>query len=237
MKKVLFATMIVAFAGTASAQIGFGVQAGANFANVDMKETNPAYTYKTKMKTGLTLGLFATVPMSDNIDFRPELNYTQKGFKMDDTQTQSIGGFTVTTVTKTDAVMNYAELPLNFVYKVPAGGGTFFIGAGPTFGFGLSGKAKGSTTVTMTGQPTTTNSSTVDFAFDGKTNTTDNKMHLKGFDFGGNILAGYKLPMGVSISAGYGMSFQDIDPESNSSLKNKGFNIKIGYSFGGNTED
>lgn len=223
MKKIIFLAFPALMSAPVFAQnITFGIQGGVNLGNVTWKQDTE--TANTKSKIGLIIGAVAEIPMSDNIDFRPELNFIQKGYKQDESQTF----FGQTVAYKADATANFIELPLNFVYKVPAGSGSVFFGLGPSFAFGLSGK--GEQTATTSGQSTTEK---FNIKFDGKNDATDNNFHLKAFDFSGNVLAGYKMPMGLSISAGYSLGFFNlsVDP-ANESFKTKGFTVKLGYFFG-----
>ena len=222
MKKLLFLTTLIAFSATSFAQATFGAQVGGNLASAKIEQTEGGTTIKQKTdpKFGFLIGVVAEVPFGSSINFRPELNFIQKGHKFSETTN---GG------TSTDKVtLNYIELPLNFVYNAPAGSGTVFFGAGPSFGFGISGKDK----------TTETNSPEVitDIKFDGKMNSTsnDNKIHLKGFDYGANILAGYKMASGISLNIGYTFGFANIIADNNITYKNiGGLSFKLGYMFGG----
>ena len=222
MKKVFLMAAIAAFSTTSFAQTTFGIQAGANIASAKMEQTESGVTSKlnTDSKTGFLIGAVAEVPFGTSINFRPELNFIQKGFKY----SKSTGGLGVSNKT----TLNYIELPLNFVYHAEAGAGTVFFGAGPSFGFGISGKSK----TTQTGEP----DENQDVKFDGKkdADVTDQNVHLKAFDFGVNATAGYKMANGVYLSVGYTFGLANIDPNANSSFKNiGGLSLKLGYMFGG----
>jgi len=199
-------------------QASFGIQAGANFANVKMEYEDVGITIEqeNKTKVGLIIGAVAEIPLGSSLSFRPELNFIQKGYKFD----ENFSGINYTE----KATMNYIEVPLNITYNLNAGTGRFFFGLGPTVGFGLSGKYE----VTESGEPDEES----DIKFDGDEDATDDDLHLKAIDFGGNILAGYKLPNGLFFTAGYGMGFSGLHPDSDVDFKNKGFSLKIGYMFG-----
>ncbi len=248
MKKVFLFVSIAALSTSAIAQVNFGAQVGGNMANVTSESTEGGTTVKdkTKSKFGFLLGVVAQVPLSSSLSFRPELNFIQKGSKQNESSTETFGGSTITSVGKAEITLNFIELPLNIVYSVPAGTGTAFFGAGPSIGYGLSGKSKSDFTVTttQTGQPTETitESDKSDVKFDGKKDedvaANDNNAHFKALDFGGNIMAGYKLTNGMYINVGYTMGFSNLNSNANESFKTKGFQVKLGYMFGGNnTED
>ncbi|MCR8558757.1 outer membrane beta-barrel protein [Mucilaginibacter sp. BJC16-A38] len=115
--------------------------------------------------------------------------------------------------------LNYLEVPVNFIYKVPAGVGKMFFGAGPYIGYGLSGNA--SVTSNVDGQTATQNQ-------DVKFGNGDGE--IKNPDFGFNVLAGYELPMGVILNAGYGQSFAG-SSNTSGKVKNQGFQFSVGYFF------
>lgn len=239
MKKVILIAAVVALSTHLNAQVSFGAQIGGNLANVKLESTESGTTtkQKTKAKFGFLLGVVADIPIASSLSFRPELNYIQKGFKLDATESSS--GITV--VSKGDETLNFIELPLNIVYSIPAGNGTVFFGAGPAIGYGLSGKYKFTSTTTIPGSPAETDSNTGDVKFDGKKQadipSDDNNHHLKALDFGGNIIAGYKMSNNVYLNVGYTLGFGNLDPNPNSSFKTNGLTIKLGYMFGGKADN
>ena len=222
-KTILFAALITAaFAGRS--QTTFGVHAGINGASFTTKNTvsNQTTTDKADTKVGVIVGINAEIPIAASFFFRPELNFIQKGGNITETQTF----FGVTTTYKADITTNYLELPLNLVYKFDGGG--LFAGAGPSIGYGISGKAK---TKTTTGN--STSEATQDIKFDGDKNANDGKGHLKALDFGANFLVGYQFSNNLFLKANYTLGLSDIDPEDNSSTKNRGLGFTVGYRFGG----
>jgi Outer membrane protein beta-barrel domain len=236
MKKVfLFAAFAVTTVAS-QAQIKFGGQAGINAASMQDKSTSGTVTTTQKFKTkvGFTIGAVAEISISDALSFRPELNFTQKGGKLNNTETQTIPFLgTITTTTESTIASNYLELPLNVIYKFNAGGGNVFVGVGPSVGFGLSGKNKYKET--STGSPA--QEGNVSIKFDGKTNATDNNAHLKALDFGANFLAGYQMSNNIFFKASYTLGLSNINPETNASTKNKGFGFTVGYMFGGSNSN
>lgn len=203
--------LLISFISLAvTAQVKFGAQIGGNVANVVGEADNKAIV--TKSKFGVTIGLVAQIPLAKTVLFRPELNFIQKGYSGD------ITGATI------EGTFNFFEIPFNLVFDVPAGGSsTLFFGGGPSLGFGVSGNYKYGT-------------ESQKIKFDGATSSTDSYEHLKGTDFGGNLLAGIKMNGGVCISLGYAIGFTNLIPGTNTadgSLKTNGLNFKLGYLFGG----
>ena len=192
--------MVVATISTASfAQIG--AQVGLTAATISYDDFDDV---DKGTKIGFTLGLFHQVPLSTNITFRPGLNFTQKGGKFEESGEKATFTF------------NYLELPLDFIYKAPGG---FFVGLGPTLGYGLSGKLK----YNIAG---TENEEDLDFGSD------EGKDHFKAFEFSGNVLAGYQLSNGIFISVNYNMGFSNISFDDDENVKNRYFGLRIGKVLG-----
>ena len=244
MKKLILLTALAISTGICSAQVSFGVQAGANFGMSKLKYDDAYFTsigatshdQKNKAKVGFLGGFVVEIPIGSSLAFRPELNFVQEGSKQ--TLNASNGFATYSEEQKIN--LNYIQLPLNVIYKVPAGPGTAFFGLGPVLQLGISGKNK----YTSSTNPADNENRKV--KFDGKKSegVSDpnyyNDDHLKRFDVGLDVLAGYKLKMGVFIKLAYNPSFlelspdkKDPDPEDRYSFKNSGFNVSVGYMIGG----
>jgi Outer membrane protein beta-barrel domain len=246
MKKIILSVALISAMFGANAQMSFGGHIGANFASGKMTDASstPTTSEKLKTKVGLTIGAVAEMEFGGGLSFRPELNFIQKGGKSSTSETQTIPGFgTVTTASTTTVSLGYLELAPNFVYNFEAGSGKAFVGAGPDIAFGFGGKYKYTyaSTSTVAGYPATSGSGDAKVKFDGKkaadVAATDKDYHLKGLDFGLNILAGYKMSNGAFISAGYTIGLSNIEPNDKQTYKNSGFNIKLGYMIGGSKKD
>jgi len=206
MKKLIVFAFILVATATAKAQTSFGIQAGANFATLKLDSDDE----DIKSKVGLVIGALADIDFGSSISFRPELNFIQKGYKIDES------GYEET------LSLNYIELSPNFVYNFTAGTGKVFLGLGPSFGFGVSGRIK-----SKDGNDPEEEED-VDFG--------SNDDQVKSFDYGFNLLGGYKLANGLFLSAGYNLGLGNLSNLEGDEFeaKNRGFNIKIGYMFGGN---
>ena len=229
MKRIFLMAAIASAVSTQSfAQASFGIQVGGNLGFVKY-EDGSGNEQTNDPRLGVLAGVVADVPLGP-ISFRPELNYIQKGFK----NTNSSTTLGITNASEDKWSLNYVEVPLNFVYNLNAGSGKVFFGLGPNFGFGISGQTKSNRTVSS-GGGSLSNTDKVDVKFDGKNDANDNKIHLKSFDMGADVLAGYSSAMGLTFNVGYTYGFSDISPNNNSgsTLKNSGLTFKVGYMFGG----
>jgi hypothetical protein len=153
-------------------------------------------------RTSWKAGLISNIPLASQFAFMPQLNLLSKGTKL---SFQGVSG---------ESKLTYLELPLNFAYTSNG----FFIGLGPVLSYGLSGKEESGGTST-------------DVKFDGEANPTDDLSHYKAFEFGGDIIAGYKLANGIFFNAHYNMGFSNIYPTSDGDVKNQYFGFGIGYFF------
>ena len=209
MKKLLsLATALFFIGAIAQAQTArFGFSAGATLGSQSSKSSG--ISINSSSKAGLTLGVMSDISLSDAFSFQPGLNFTQKGGKFDlsDLGVPGTGDVTYT--------LNYVEVPLNVVFKAEAGSGKFFIGAGPSLGFGISGKFKSGN-----------EEEDVNFG----SNEEDD---LKPFDFGGNIVAGYELSNGLFFALNYNTTLNNLSTENDVTTRNRYFGIRIGYLLGG----
>ncbi len=196
MKKITLLLAFFAFAFVnVNAQVHFGIQAGPAFTSMTSKSSGLKVTYN---KTGFTAGVLAELPLGESgLHFRPALNFIQKG-----------GDFEGASIN-----LNYLEIPLDFTYKIEAGSGKLFLGAGPSFAFGLSGKVKSDGL-----------SEDIEFG--------SNDGEIKPLDLGANILAGYELSNGLFFSLNYNLGLSNISNDTEDKTRNNYFGIRVGYLLG-----
>ncbi|HVX51603.1 MAG TPA: porin family protein [Chitinophagaceae bacterium] len=125
MKKVLF----IAIAGFLSSGVfaqSFGVRAGVNIANVNIK--TQGLSIKPGAVAGINAGIFLNFHLAPQVSLQPELAYSGMGYKV------NVSGITGTETT------SYLTLPVLLKVKIPASG--LGIYAGPQAGILLSAKDK-----------------------------------------------------------------------------------------------
>jgi hypothetical protein len=177
-----------------------GITAGGTLSNYKIKENGEDLTSDSKL--GFTAGLIANISAGKNFMIQTGTHWVQKG-----TKDEEAGEKVILTV-------NSIEIPVNFLYNSNGG---FFIGAGPSASFAVSGKWK-------------YNDVSVKTKFG---NSDDDDM--KGFDFGANVLAGYQSPGGFLIMANFNQGFSNLIPgdADNTKLKSHYFGIRLGYMLKG----
>lgn len=215
MKRYIYTLLILAItAGTASAQMKPGVQAGINFQNLNGKNVSG-----DKLQNGLMLGYHAGVnlliPISPEIYFQPGLSFYTKG--------AVLKSFIPT---NPRVRLNYLELPLNLLYRGQLGDNFVLLGFGPYIGYAISGKIiAGSTKESIT------------FRNSLDASTPGGVTYMRAFDAGANIFAGYELASGIYATIDAGLGLVNINPSDTrvtndkSTLKNTGFGISVGYRF------
>lgn len=229
MKKVFLALMFSTAIYAVQAQSGFGVHGGAIMTNTkqeaDGEEVDSKYRFSWKG------GITASVPLTEKLSFMPQLNVLSKGYKVEESAEFGEFSFKV----KAAANLTYVELPLNFVYHANTSEEGFFAGIGPSLSYGIGGKLKYEVDLSGFGSE----SEEIDVKFDGKKNDGNlndpddipEEVHLKAFEFGGNVLAGYRFSSGLFIQANYNHGFSNISPDEGTKAKNKYFGLGIGYFF------
>jgi hypothetical protein len=194
---MLFAT----YSYSQKAKLGFTT--GVAIGSYKLKADPVSIT--SKSKAGITLGIIADVPIGASGSFMPALNFVQKG------GTLKADGM------KDKLIINYLELPLNFVYKASITGGKLFLGAGPSLNAGISGKDKWEV-------EGSSGSDKVKFGKD---------KDFKRFDASVNFIAGYLARSGMMVTLNYnsGLSNSVDSGDSEGEFYNRYFGLRIGYMF------
>lgn len=208
MKNLLFILLLGCTSLLHAQNASVGFTAGASFASYRIKAAG--FNVGADTKIGLTGGILVDVPFSKNFSFQPAFNFVQKGtqYKYSD---QGFSEESKTTV-------NCLEIPLNFLYNYNVSNGTFFVGAGPSVAFAISGKEKYK-------DPTTSYEEDISFGND------PNNDDMKGFEVGANMLGGYRMSNGFLVSLGFNAGLSDLIPggSDEGTVKSNYFSVKIGY--------
>ncbi|HEX6849438.1 MAG TPA: porin family protein [Chitinophagaceae bacterium] len=186
----------------------FGFTAGTSIANY--KYEYAGIKISGDAKVGISAGILVDIPVGGQFSIQPALNFLQKGSTYED-----LGEKAITNV-------NCLEIPVNILYNASSGSGSFFVGAGPSFAFNMSGKEK---------YDDGTGEIEEDLSFGSDQDNDD----MKSLDAGANFLAGYRLANGLFFSAGYnvGLSNLSLFPDDDESIKSNYFSFKIGFMLGG----
>ena len=198
-------------------KMSFAVLGGINYQNLNGKNLS-GDKLKNDMLMGFHGGVNVQIPIAPEFYFQPGLMFAVKGAKN-----------TYNSITSTTK-LNYIEVPLNMVYKASLGNGFVMLGFGPYVGYGIGGK------VTTTGGSLTLDQ---DVEFKNVVETGDNLTtpYYKAFDAGANIFFGYEMASGLFVQLDSQFGMLNIRPEykslttDESSVKNTGFGLSLGYRF------
>lgn len=212
MKKTLLIFFIFFTVNAYSQTISYGISAGFNYTNLAGTQTlnySSSGDYLAGFRVGGLMDIgFKAFSIQPGIIYittggQGKLNFTDVNGKITDYVNNKI-------------VLDYVEIPLNFLYKIKAGSGRLFIGGGPYTGIWVAGKIHYATNKSY--------GTIEDLTYGG------NSKEIKNPEFGINMLEGYRLNSGVALSAGYSFALIHVYT-TGASNKNKGFNFSADYFF------
>ena len=215
MKKVLLSIvatlLVVAFS---QAQTSFGLRAGLNLAKFSGEKG-------TKNLSSFQGTAFVDIPLSSIFSIQPGLSIQGKGstFKgilaNEDFKNPEKEEATIT------PQVTSLEVPVHFVYYISAGDGKIFVGAGPFIGLNLSGNIKAKASVKRNSMEAKEK-----LKFSAKDKT------MERLDAGANFMLGYKLGMGLSINAAYGLGLANLSPiKEGKGHKSRVLSFAVGFQF------
>lgn len=209
MRKFFFLTIVsalLAFTTQAKDRIGFAPEIGLNFCNMSFNNAPGVTSY---FKTGFKAGINFDKLISKKVSIQAGVFFTQLGSKMDATVV-FVGPVTV------PISINYAQVPINAVYKMALGKGNLLLSAGPYVGYGLS----------ISGTPGDPAFKPSNFKIG-----TDTSSFIKPLDIGVNVAAAYQLPNGLFAKLGYAMGVTNIATESGQTIRNSVWSVSIGWFY------
>ncbi|MFY8004217.1 MAG: porin family protein [Chitinophagaceae bacterium] len=198
MKKIVLLICTVAFLSVANAQVKFGVRAGANLAGISTNDSELKDEAKTY--TSFHFGVIMEHQLSKSFSFQPQVTFNKKGTKLAHGDHEDVMSF------------NSLDLTTNFLYKNKG----FFVGAGPNFGYNLSGKVAAHHDGEHEEDKIVFGSAAGEF---------------RRFDVGVNVTAGYETKGGLLFSVNYLKGITNLSNISSSTFRNNVLGISVGYFF------
>lgn len=228
-KRILLLTLATGLAFVANAQdksISYGVKAGLTFPTFALSGSETVDFPDSKANPSFFLGGFVDVVISQQFSIQPGINVIGKGVKYKETATEVESGTTYTYSASATINTLYLEIPVNVVGKIPMGTGNVFVGAGPYFGYALSGKTKAKFSISGGGD-SYSDSSTEDLEFGSEDG------EYKRIEFGFNFLGGYQLKNGLNINLGYGLGLSNVinNTSGNGKASNRVLYVGLGLNF------
>lgn len=126
---------VLAFAAHPYAQISIGAKTGVNLADTRIDGLIDGLVPDPGVYAGFTAGVVAEIPVSGGLSFRPELNYTQKGFILSQALDVNVLGIDVPVGAKAKTRVNYLELPLMLKYSFGSREAGLYVLGGPTVAY------------------------------------------------------------------------------------------------------
>lgn len=202
------------------AQITYGVQAGATIANWkgdalqslnDVVDLSNGFV-TTKSKTGISIGGYVNIPVTDKISFEPGLQYAQKGYIMQgDLKVDALKFLGVNASAKVEA--HYIDIPLVLKAELAKG---LSIYAGPQVSYLVKNNLH-------------LNAGILGISlYNDRLDITDNFNRVD-MGLAGGI--GYKFDNGLNIKAGYDYGLSKLDKNDNFKAYNRVAKISVGFSF------
>ncbi len=216
----LFIAFILGLSMSATAQnISLGARVGYGVSRVSAPAFNSTLDFK--YVPTFSAGLTAEIDVNDMFAFQPELNYTEKGFRLRLNESLPIAGFDLPINARTDTRVRYIEMPL--LAKIKFGTADkvqAYLTLGPTVGYALQGNLKAFANVLVDVRLYDQNFSL--------------NSDFQRFELGGMIGAGVQIPVGVGKlfldgRFSHGLTYSYRVPVVGANVRTQNLNASIGY--------
>jgi outer membrane protein with beta-barrel domain len=199
MKKFILATVaIIALVTISQAQFKLGIKAGANYSEQRVNVSHGTGLFSNDHLKTFHAGLIGEMPIADRFYLQPQLLYTRKGSTL----------LSTSGAPDTKLRIDYIEVPINVVYKIPVSFGKVFAGTGATIGYGFGGKE-------IQGRE--------------KRAVYSDLNTWKHEDLSLNFTAGLEFNNGLFLSVNSQKSFLNTSKVDGVSVKNRSVSVSVGY--------
>ncbi len=199
----------------------FGLYGGVNFQNINGSDAG-GNKLSNKLVTRFNVGINEEIAVAPEFYLQLGLQYTGKGTKGPVVYTDGSGAHNITREIK----LNYAELPINLLFKPLLGAGHLMIGFGPYFSYCFGGKAL------FSGNDAPADAN-IQFVKTAPSSDANNLVYFKRMDVGANAFFGYQFHSGFNVVFNSQLGLVNINSTTASKLANKntGFGLAVGYRF------
>ncbi|WP_343744668.1 porin family protein [Chitinophaga sp.] len=226
--KFLCVLACMACATIVNAQVSLGLQGGYLNATMDASPGNAEVTRPdSKALHSWQAGFYLNIPVFPNGALQPGLSYAVKGANRSFNGQE---GVSVALPGATKIRLQYLELPVDLVYKIPVGIGKLALGGGGYAAYCIRGDYD--LAIYKEGKLLQSSSQRVDFGKNPNVFSTDYNIHR--WDAGLNATATIEFNCYLTLGVKYSYGLVDID-RSGGSLKNRYFGVNLGILF--NRED
>jgi hypothetical protein len=137
------ATFFLVFMTSISVQAQvIGIRLGGHIANTKTTGLISSLTPEMNNYSGWTAGVFTELPLNQVIAFRPEVNFTQKGFITPIETDIKLFDLDIPIGVTTKTRFNYVEAPLLLQYSPSQGTNGWYVFAGPSVGYLMHGEIR-----------------------------------------------------------------------------------------------
>jgi len=222
-KSIILLTILLVQSIFIQAQLKYGVQLHGSLNTATFKSEFDLSPEKD-WKFGYGGGLYAEIPISGSFSLQPSINYLKKGVKAKE-EFLIEGGNTITNSIRMS--LNYIEIPVLITYNLEGTSNKWFIGVGPSFGYGISGKAEVFETVHIFPEIETG-------FYEAKVfkDIEDDGLGFKRFDFGINAVIGMRVLEEGRVQLGYLQGLSNIANRTDSlgnKYQNRSILLTLGY--------
>jgi Outer membrane protein beta-barrel domain len=199
MKKILVsAATLIIFSAVSQAQIKVGIKGGGNEFNQRINSTNGGSLYGGDKDRSFHAGFIGDLQIAGNFYLQPQLLWSRKGATH----------FHSTEEGATKVRINYIDIPVNVVYKMPLGFGSAFGGAGAAFSYAVNGKQE----------------------VDGhKSNLFKGTNSFRREDLSLSFTAGLELNNGLFVSINSEKGLLNVSKTAGVNIKNRTTSVSLGY--------
>ncbi|MEX0720318.1 MAG: porin family protein [Balneolaceae bacterium] len=201
-----------------------GIRVGFDMQNITGNDEDGSDA-NNSLIPAFNVGMTVELPLAPNFYLKPGLLYTTKGAEREQ---PIIGGTETSTMT---IRTSYIELPINLLYKPILGNGNLIVGFGPYVAMGVDGEAE------VESGGTTENRDIIFQSAVDASDPSEDVVYFRLWDAGANFIVGYEFANRISLQLNAQLGLTDINPEredlpnDESSLKNTGFGVSLGYRF------
>ncbi len=224
MKKITFLIAFLCLAQLTKAQTNLGFRIGAD-AGLFSVETENRGSADVSPRFNVIFGMDIDVPFTRVLSFRTGLNLVQKSAEVNrtlDMNTPDSNWFTLYRMT-------CLEFPFLLVARWESDFGTFSIGAGPTFAFGMGGQVN---VVAQNKNDNKQREYDQKLEWKGKTgNTTEENFYrFKRLDMGLGAMFSYQPPRsGLTFTVTANKGYRDITPSDETKFSTAYIGLSIGF--------
>lgn len=227
MKRMMHITLIASAALMSQlvyAQTEFGARAGVSFSDVATDGLNFGNGFlDPTMIAGVNAGFYSETVLGSGFYFSPELNYAQKGFRVQESESMQVFGLNVPIGAEAVTRLHYIDMPLQLKYRFGSGTVRGYVKAGPTFSYAMDGTI------------TTRINSIIDIKIAEIDIDPGDEMY-NAFEVGGVVGAGFEIPTQQGrffVDASFSHGLTDIFevPVVDLRVKNRAFGVGLGYAL------